>query len=288
MQKLSLLGLDILNRDEDRYKDAPNSLAEVDNLQSRLQPHLQNIASCKNMQQRLEHLAFRIHASFLISFICRPAIKHPSQVTDDNQDIFLRSRAKSSLIDASKAFLDFQKLSIIPMRTWSMIHAVLTSTVLLGIWEETRNDPECRDLQQEVMDVFLALDSSSLPNDDVAAEESGGWLSRPHIRALMTLKNSYHGRQPQSAANAGLQQPFGDRDNGQQATELNTWDENMETGPANIDASQFADVSTNGYVIFHQDFIRFQHTLKVDTDQSIGLICSTYRLIKWMYLHGPT
>lgn len=146
MQKLAMLGLDVLNRDEDRYIEAPNSLAEVDNLQSRLQPHLQDIARSKNMQQRLEHFAFRIHTSFFISFICRPAIKYPSQISDNDYDNLLCRRAKDSLIETSKAFLDFQKLSTVPMRTWSMIHAVLTSTLLLGIWEETQNDPECRDL----------------------------------------------------------------------------------------------------------------------------------------------
>lgn len=247
MQKLCLLSLDKLTRDEDRYTDAANLLVEVDNLQSQLQPHLQNIANSKNMQQRLEHLAFRIHASFMISFICRPAIKHPSQVTDSDQDRLLRNRAKSSLIETSKAFLDFQKLSIVPMRTWSMIHAVLTSTVLLGIWEDTRNDTECRDLQQQVMGVFLALDSPSLASDDGAAEEGGGWLSGPHIRALMTLKNSLHRAEPQFSANTALQRPV--EETIPQANQLGLWDVNMGAGAANIDTSQLADSSTNGYAI---------------------------------------
>ncbi|RAO68169.1 uncharacterized protein BHQ10_004181 [Talaromyces amestolkiae] len=249
MQKLCLLSLDVLNRDEDRYIDAFNSLVEVDNLQRQLQPHLQNITSSKNMQQRLEHLAFRIHASFMTSFICRPAIKHPSQVTDSDQDRLLRNRAKSSLIEASKAFLDFQRLSIVPMRTWSMIHAVLTSTVLLGIWEDTRNDTECRDLQRQVMDVFLALDNPSLASDDGAAEEGAGWLSGPHIRALMTLKNSLHGREPQFPVNTELQQPV--EETIPQANQSGMWDVNMGAGTANINTSQLADASTNGFDYFN-------------------------------------
>lgn len=244
MQRLCQLSLDILNRDEDRYTDAFNSLVEVDNLQLQLQPHLKNITSSKNMQQRLEHLAFRIHASFMTSFICRPAIKHPSQVTDSDQDRSLRNRAKSSLIEASKAFLDFQKLSIVPMRTWSMIHAVLTSTVLLGIWEDTRNDTECRDLQKKVMDIFLALDNPSLASDNGAAEEGGGWLSGPHIRALMTLKNSLNGKEAQFPVNFELQQPI--EETNPQENQFDTWDVNMGAGTANIDTSQLADASTNG------------------------------------------
>jgi hypothetical protein len=98
------------------------------------------------------------------------------------------------------------------------------------------------------MDVFLALDNRSLSNDDTVVEEGGGWLSGPHIRALMTLKNSIHGRQPQSAANTGLQQPV--EETNRQTDQLSMWDVNMETGTANIDTSQLADSSANGYVSF--------------------------------------
>lgn len=94
------------------------------------------------------------------------------------------------------------------------------------------------------MDVFLALDNPSLASDDGAAEEGAGWLSGPHIRALMTLKNSLHGREPQFPVNTELQQPV--EETIPQANQSGMWDVNMGAGTANINTSQLADASTNG------------------------------------------
>jgi hypothetical protein len=114
-------------------------------------------------------------------FISEPLLRHAD---------ILRARAKGSLIDASKAFLDFQALSIVPLRSWSMVHTVLSSTLLLCIWEETRNDPECRNLQQKVIDVFSSTDSKTSDDGTSITESEGQWLSARHIRALVTLRSA--------------------------------------------------------------------------------------------------
>ncbi|KAI2736008.1 hypothetical protein DTO013E5_9163 [Penicillium roqueforti] len=101
----------------------------------------------------------------------------------------LRARAKASLINASKSFLNFQALSIVPLRSWSMVHTVLSSTLLLCIWEETRNDYECRSLQQRVIDVFSSSDSRNSEESGSLIDGDDQWLSARHIRALVTLRN---------------------------------------------------------------------------------------------------
>ncbi|KAJ5112032.1 hypothetical protein N7532_000077 [Penicillium argentinense] len=166
---------------------AIETLQNMDALHQRGQPHLLDRGNCATMQQHLEHLALKMHTSFCVSVICRPAMKQ-SQTQLPHMEI-LRSRAKGSLIDASRAFLDFEALSVVPLRSWSMVHTVLSSTLLLCIWEETRSDPECRDLQQRVIDVFSSSDSRS---DDrtVLNETDGQWLSERHIRALVTLRSA--------------------------------------------------------------------------------------------------
>lgn len=161
-------------------------LATIDSLNQRTQPHLRDRQECKSLQHNLEHLALRMHMSLAISVLTRPALKR-TVMQDASYDI-LRSRAKLSLIDASRAFLDFQALSAVPLRTWSMVHTVLSSTLLLSIWEETRNDPECRDLQQKVIEVFSA--AGSVGTVENTTSENGQWLSERHIRALITLRNA--------------------------------------------------------------------------------------------------
>ncbi|KAL4814949.1 fungal-specific transcription factor domain-containing protein [Aspergillus spinulosporus] len=95
-------------------------LADLDSTYARAQPHLLRREDCRNLQQHLEHLALRMHVSFYVSALCRPAIKTSPQFSEDSRYAPLRTRARESLIVASKAFLDFQALSIVPLRTWSM------------------------------------------------------------------------------------------------------------------------------------------------------------------------
>ncbi|KAF5137732.1 hypothetical protein E5D57_001511 [Metarhizium anisopliae] len=168
---------------------AIEGLQQFDGVYQRGQPYLRAWENCTTIQQHLEHLALRMHSSFFISVLCRPAIKtSPAQPPLPHTDI-LRTRAKASLIDASKAFLDFQALSVIPLRSWSMVHTVLSSTLLLCAWEETRNDPECRGLQQRVIDVF-SLSDSTAGDGALLSDNNREWLSARHIRALVKLRNA--------------------------------------------------------------------------------------------------
>ncbi|KAL6238463.1 hypothetical protein BDW75DRAFT_20900 [Aspergillus navahoensis] len=173
-------------------------LAELDSAYARAQPHLLRREDCHNLQQHLEHLALLMHVSFCVSTLCRPAIKTSPQFSEDSRYISLRTRARRSLIIASKAFLDFQALSVVPLRTWSMVHTVLSSTLLLCTWQETRDDPECRDLQQRVIGVF-----SGANGKDTGSSEYSQWLSARHIRALITLRQTLKQRSSAGDVNQG-------------------------------------------------------------------------------------
>lgn len=97
------------------------------------------------------------------------------------------------------------------------------------------------------MDVFLELDNRALLSDSAVVEEGSGWLSGPHIRALMALKNSIYRRSPQAAASFEMQQPIEEPD--RPADQLSTWDVHMDPGTANIGNYQLVDMSASGYVI---------------------------------------
>ncbi|CAG7928035.1 unnamed protein product [Penicillium olsonii] len=215
MHSLCRLILDIIRPDSflSELDRAVEALNKLDTLYQRGKPHLQVRSSCTTLQQHLEHLALKMHSSFCVSVVCRPAMKQSQSQPHLLQPEILRNRAKGSLIDASRAFLDFQALSVVPMRSWSMVHTVLSSTLLLCIWEETRNDPQCRDLQQRVIDVFSSSDSRTA--EEGVVDNDGQWLSTRHIRALVTLRSALDRQQesnvpeneswmPQSLDGAGL------------------------------------------------------------------------------------
>ena len=191
MHYLCRMALDIIRSDETEMQETSRSLdalTTLDNVYSRAEPHLCSREYCKTFHQNLEHLALKMHLCFGVSVLCRPAVKRTQSRDAFYGHELLRTRAKASLQEASKAFLDFQALSTVPLCTWSMVHTVLSSTLLLCIWEETRHDPECRDLQQRVIEVFSAAEPAS--GDSESASDNAQWLSEQHIRALVTLRNT--------------------------------------------------------------------------------------------------
>lgn len=202
------VGLEILKMEgETAEPQQPNHnltlLTNLDSTCNRAQRHLLARENCRNLPQHLEHLALRMHVSYIASALCRPAIKRsPGLLSEEDPRLAsLRSRARESLITASRAFLDFQALSVVPLRTWSMVHTVLSSTLLLCTWQETREDAECRDLQQRVIEVFGtgAGASSRLDGLDTGSSEYSQWLSARHIRALITLRHTLRKRSGQDA-----------------------------------------------------------------------------------------
>lgn len=203
MHLLCRLGLDIMQPESLAVAESDRALEglqRLDNAHQRGQPHLRSRENCATLQHNLEHLALRMHTSFCVSVLCRPAMKQSTPQPLLPHAEILRARAKGSLIDASKAFLDFQALSVVPLRTWSMVHTVLSSTLLLCIWEETRNDPECRDLQQKVMDVFSTAEPRTTDDGASSSENDGQWLSARHIRALVTLRSALEREEETGAA----------------------------------------------------------------------------------------
>lgn len=165
-------------------------LQSIDDCSSHAQPYLQTRDSCKNLQQLLEYLALQINTSFTICFLCRPAIKRSTQISHTTAHRLLITRAKQGLQNILEAFLDFQALSIVPLRNWSMIHSALTSMLLLSIWEETRDDSKSRELQKSVLNVLLETsqrDSSVVVNRGHHDSNKTHWLSTKHVRALMNL-----------------------------------------------------------------------------------------------------
>ncbi|KAJ6114061.1 transcriptional regulator family: Fungal Specific TF [Penicillium capsulatum] len=176
MQNLCRLGLDIVrpeNLGPVEMERAIEGLQRLDSAYQRSQRYLRMRENCTTLQQHLENLALRMHTSFCVSVLCRPAMRQSSSLSLPHAQI-LHARARQSLIGASKAFLDFQG----PER------GSFTQLVY-----ETRNDPECRSLQQRVIDVFSSSDS---PTSDVgaSADSDGQWLSARHIQALATLRST--------------------------------------------------------------------------------------------------
>ncbi|RMZ41275.1 hypothetical protein CA14_001335 [Aspergillus flavus] len=117
---LCRLGIEVTTADRDTQETTfyLNILNHLEYVDQRSLPHLTSLQNCKSMHDNLERLELKMHFYLVVAVLTRPALKQ-SQIQDQLYGI-LRERAKASIIDASRAFLDFQALSVVPLRTWSM------------------------------------------------------------------------------------------------------------------------------------------------------------------------
>ncbi|KAK7591976.1 hypothetical protein V3481_006612 [Fusarium oxysporum f. sp. vasinfectum] len=183
----------MVNLTAEQHTSLPRStelLAELDNTYHVTEAHLRGRQQCHSLEQHLEHLSIQLYYHFCVSFICRPAFQRLEQVAGGPHYMVLLSRVKSSLMNTSKAFLEFLALSVVPLRSWSLVHIALSATLLLNVWEETRNDPECRKLQQQVIDAFQQSECASNVTGPRSSSSNMQWLSDSHIRALIALTDS--------------------------------------------------------------------------------------------------
>jgi len=167
---------------------------EVENIREQVYPSLRLKEECKTVQDRLQHYALRLHTSFVVSVLCRPALRRGEFIgMDMAQKGLLAEKCKQNLTETVRMYLKMHSLSVIPTRSWAFTYHGLSSAVLLGILGETKTDPEVRQLQGDLISALSVTAAKetppNLPKSDKDIELSG-----PLSRALAALKNIYdHG-----------------------------------------------------------------------------------------------
>jgi hypothetical protein len=192
MHNLQSIVVEVMDREnEPDISSITHLIRDIDECYRRGEPHLLSRDICRNLHQHLEHLICKIHVSFIISFICRPVTRRSIAQRDNVPIQTLRSRIKESLMDTLKAFLGLAALSVVSLRIWATVHNVLSCSLLLSTWDETRDDSECQDLQQRVIEAFLSAgQSSKIATTDPSPQDNVQWLSERHARAFAAVQNA--------------------------------------------------------------------------------------------------
>ncbi|TVY81649.1 hypothetical protein LSUE1_G002811 [Lachnellula suecica] len=168
---------------------------EVEDIRKKVYPQLQHKDACKTVQDRLHHYAILLHTSFVVSVLCRPALRRGNIIgMDPAQKDLLAEKCKQNLTETVRMYLKMHSLSVIPTRSWAFTYHGLSSAVLLGILGETKTDPEVRQLQGNLISALSATAAKDQNSADLPRSERDIELSGPLSRALVALKNIYdHG-----------------------------------------------------------------------------------------------
>ncbi|KAK6000580.1 hypothetical protein QM012_003305 [Aureobasidium pullulans] len=160
---------------------------KLDQINSKSQPHLRMLSACTSRQSRMEHHAFRLQQAFCSSFVCRPALLCVNAPEREDELQVILGRAQASLLETIQAFMALQSLTVLPLRSWSMIHAAIGAALLLQVQERTAGTEETRTLQNSLIN---ALSRECSGESGSASSQTQPWLSVSHLRALRTLQGS--------------------------------------------------------------------------------------------------
>lgn len=182
---------------EATYVEILENCQTTENLRERVVPHIRSKEACKTAVDRLQHFAIRLHTCFVISVCCRPALKRSDATNlSASERKVLASKFKENLTETVRMFLAMHQLSVIPTRSWAFTYHGLSSAVLLGLLPETKNDPEIRQLQGDLISALsaTAAKEQTSPVPHIQKTDKDIELSGPLSRALVALKNIYdHG-----------------------------------------------------------------------------------------------
>lgn len=158
------------------------------------------VSCASSLRQRCQNCALKLHLSFAIAWLCRPALRnrHSAELGPELQ-LQLIEKCTKNLLECVRAFVQLHSLSILASRSWSVIHNGLSSALLLCLLGQTATNPEVRESLGEILEV---LSTESEDEGSQGHDRDGNIeLSRPHSRAVAVLRRLYNDRVNNSAQN---------------------------------------------------------------------------------------
>lgn len=144
----------------------------------------------------IERMTLQLYAGYIRGVMCRPALGKTNSLTGAPVAGEILRNASSATLNTMSAFVELSKLTKLPLRTWSMIHAGLSSAIMVEFVDNTSESPQLRRTQR----AFLALllreyrDCASDGESDRPA-----WLSAPHLTYLCALQDLLSEREKHEA-----------------------------------------------------------------------------------------
>ena len=155
---------------------------DIDAIITDAAPHLRSPDSCSSLQQRLEFFALQMHSSFLLAEMCRPFLGDEPNPDGDRHN--LGQRCLQSMTSTLQAYLDMARLSILPLRSWSLTHEALSCACVLSLLKSSQDDEST----QSLLEKTYRLLESELANGEDEHDQSGWAFHRQGVKLLQLLR----------------------------------------------------------------------------------------------------
>lgn len=114
--------------------------------------------------RHLQRIAFRVHAAFTLSYLCKPAFASPERMQTDKAIVLkLMEISTAELIGAARDYAALLRLTVIAVRSWSLLHSGMGSALMLGLMGEFKRSAEARDLARDILQNLNAVDIHGSP-----------------------------------------------------------------------------------------------------------------------------
>ncbi|KIV98609.1 uncharacterized protein PV09_09602 [Verruconis gallopava] len=154
--------------------------------------HLKSSQHCQSLQEQLQHWALYLHTSYIMSEVCREAIK--PKIAQTELAMTMRQTCLDSLTNTVRAFLGLNRLTAFASHSWSALSRGLSSALVLGILGHGEKNEEVHALLNQLL---MLLHEVMARNSDGATE-----LSTPIKRWIATLTRLTGGKSVRQGSSA--------------------------------------------------------------------------------------
>lgn len=155
-------------------------------------PYLRDRKYCTSGKENVERLGLKLHSSYIMSELCRPALK-PDSDPNDGVAAMLRKDCIKALITTVEAYVELHVSNSHASRSWIGLQRSISSAFLLAVIPESKSDPQIWNLLRQLESVIAdrAAQDGAYEQDSTSANggTSAQMTSPEMYRAKTNIMN---------------------------------------------------------------------------------------------------
>ena len=154
-------------------------------------PHLRDRKFCVSATDHLERVVLRLHSSYFLSELCRPAIKGTVDVNDPVIKT-MRADCIANLMSTVETYIEMHTISSHASRSWITMQRAVSSAFLLAVIEESKVEPRILALLRQLEAIIAERANTERAFDTGRGGSGGGSDSAAAAAAAATAAGMPH------------------------------------------------------------------------------------------------